>query len=65
MYVLDSTVAVMNVDHKYSLSYFTFTKVTYLTFPTINLFSLYVLYSKRGSFGNLTKLCGHINMNIA
>lgn len=63
--VLDSTVRVMNVDHNHSLGYFTFTKVIYLTFPTTNLFSLYVVYSKRGSFGNLAKLRGHINMNIA
>ena len=55
----------MNVDHNHSLGYFTFTKVTYLTFPTTNLFSLYVVYSKRGSFGNLAKIRGHINMNIA
>ena len=58
--VLDATVAVMNVDHIYSLSYFTFTKVTYFTFPTTNLFSLYVVYSKRGSMGNLAKLSGHV-----
>ena len=42
--VLDSTVAVLNVDHNYSLGYFTFTKVSYLTFPTITLFNLYVVF---------------------